>query len=52
MNTILVIFAHPDDESHGPGGTLAKYAAEGAKVHYLCATHGEAGTVDEAGAFR
>lgn len=46
MNTLLVIFAHPDDESHGPGGTLAKYAAEGVKVHYLCATRGEAGTVD------
>jgi LmbE family N-acetylglucosaminyl deacetylase len=46
MNTMLVIFAHPDDESHGPGGTLAKYAAEGVNVHYLCATRGEAGTVD------
>jgi LmbE family N-acetylglucosaminyl deacetylase len=46
MKTILVIFAHPDDESHGPGGTLAKYAAEGVKVHYLCATRGEAGSVD------
>lgn len=47
MKTLLVIFAHPDDESHGPGGTLAKYAAEGVQVHYLCATRGEAGTVDE-----
>ena len=46
MNTLLVIFAHPDDESHGPGGTLAKYAAEGVAVHYLCATRGEAGSVD------
>jgi LmbE family N-acetylglucosaminyl deacetylase len=46
MKTLLVIFAHPDDESHGPGGTLAKYAAAGVAVHYLCATRGEAGTVD------
>jgi LmbE family N-acetylglucosaminyl deacetylase len=46
MKTLLVIFAHPDDESHGPGGTLAKYAAEGVNVHYLCATRGEAGMVD------
>lgn len=46
MKKLLVIFAHPDDESHGPGGTLAKYAAEGAQVHYLCATRGEAGSVD------
>jgi N-acetyl-1-D-myo-inositol-2-amino-2-deoxy-alpha-D-glucopyranoside deacetylase len=47
MKTLLVIFAHPDDESHGPAGTLAKYAAEGVQVHYLCATRGEAGMVDE-----
>jgi LmbE family N-acetylglucosaminyl deacetylase len=46
MKTLLVIFAHPDDESHGPGGTLAKYAAAGVAVHYLCATRGEAGSVD------
>ena len=46
MKTLLVIFAHPDDESHGPGATLAKYAAEGVQVHYLCATRGEAGSVD------
>lgn len=46
MKTLLAIFAHPDDESHGPGGTLAKYAREGVAVHYLCATRGEAGTVD------
>src|SRR5215468_2870157 len=46
MKTLLVIFAHPDDESHGPAGTLAKYAREGVKVHYLCATRGEAGIVD------
>jgi LmbE family N-acetylglucosaminyl deacetylase len=46
MKTLLVIFAHPDDESHGPAGTLAKYAAEGVKVYYLCATRGEAGSVE------
>lgn len=47
MKTLLVIFAHPDDESFGPAGaTLAKYAAEGVAVHYLCATRGEAGVVD------
>ncbi|MCW1967210.1 MAG: PIG-L family deacetylase [Anaerolineae bacterium] len=46
MNTLLVILAHPDDESFGPGGTLAKYASEGVAVHYLCGTRGESGTVD------
>lgn len=44
--TLLVIFAHPDDESFGPGGTLAKYAAEGIAVHLICATRGEAGESD------
>lgn len=46
MKTLLVILAHPDDESFGPGGTLAKYAREGVAVHYLCGTRGESGTVD------
>ena len=43
---LLAVFAHPDDESFGPGGTLAKYAAEGAEVWLVCATDGNAGTVD------
>jgi LmbE family N-acetylglucosaminyl deacetylase len=41
--TILGIFAHPDDESMGPGGTLAKYAAEGHRVAFVTATAGGAG---------
>lgn len=40
---LLAVFAHPDDEAFGPGGTLAKYAAEGIEIHLLCATRGEAG---------
>lgn len=43
---ILAVLAHPDDESFGMGGTLAKYASEGAVVHLICATRGEAGEVD------
>ncbi len=46
-HTLLGIFAHPDDESFGPGGTLAKYAAEGANVHVIIATDGIAGSVEE-----
>ena len=42
---ILVVLAHPDDESFGMGGTLAKYAAQGIDVHLLCATKGEVGDV-------
>jgi len=41
--TLLVITAHPDDESFPMGGTLAKYAAEGARVVLVSATRGEAG---------
>jgi LmbE family N-acetylglucosaminyl deacetylase len=44
--TLLAIFAHPDDETFGPGGTLAKYAAEGVAVHLVCATRGGVGESD------
>ncbi len=40
---LLCIFAHPDDESMGMGGTLAKYAAEGVETHLICASRGEGG---------
>jgi LmbE family N-acetylglucosaminyl deacetylase len=46
MKTLVAIFAHPDDESFGIGGTLARYAHEGVVAHYVCATRGESGTVD------
>ena len=45
--TILAVLAHPDDESFGMGGTLALYAQKGYDVHLVCATLGEAGTVDD-----
>ncbi len=45
---LLVILAHPDDESFGMGSTLTRYAAEGVEVHYVCATRGECGEVDPA----
>ena len=44
--TILAVLAHPDDESFGMGGTLALYARKGYDTYYVCATRGEAGTVD------
>ena len=40
---LLAVVAHPDDESFGFGGTLAKYAKEGVDIHVLCATKGEHG---------
>jgi LmbE family N-acetylglucosaminyl deacetylase len=45
--TLLAVLAHPDDESFGLGGTLALYAGKGYETYYVCATRGEAGTVDE-----
>src|SRR3954452_15291577 len=40
---LLAVLAHPDDESLGFGGTLAKYAAEGVQTFLLTATRGERG---------
>lgn len=40
---LLAVFAHPDDESFGPGATLAKYAREGVQVHVCTVTDGAAG---------
>ena len=45
--TLLAVLAHPDDESFGLGGTLALYAQRGFNTYLICATRGEAGTVDE-----
>lgn len=43
---LLVLYAHPDDETFGSGGTIARYSAAGVAVHYICATRGESGTVE------
>jgi LmbE family N-acetylglucosaminyl deacetylase len=40
---LLAVLAHPDDESLGFGGTLARYAAEGVGIYLVTATRGEAG---------
>jgi LmbE family N-acetylglucosaminyl deacetylase len=39
----MAVLAHPDDESLGLGGTLAKYASEGVDVFLLTATRGDSG---------
>jgi LmbE family N-acetylglucosaminyl deacetylase len=39
----MAVLAHPDDESLGFGGTLAKYAAEGVETFLVTATRGERG---------
>jgi LmbE family N-acetylglucosaminyl deacetylase len=40
---LMAVLAHPDDESLGVGGTLAKYAAQGVDVFLVTATRGDAG---------
>lgn len=40
----LALFAHPDDETYRPGGTLALLAQHGVRVHVLTATRGQAGS--------
>lgn len=40
---LLTVLAHPDDESLGTGGTLARYAAEGVEVYLVTATRGDRG---------
>ena len=40
---LMCVLAHPDDESLGTGGTLAKYAAEGVETYVVTATRGERG---------
>lgn len=39
---LVAIFAHPDDEAFGPGGTLALYAKTH-DVYLICVTKGQAG---------
>jgi len=43
--SLLLVHAHPDDETIGTGATMAKYAAEGAGVTLVTCTLGEEGEV-------
>ena len=46
--TLMAVFAHPDDESFGTGGTLARYGADpDVRVVLVCATLGEAGQISD-----
>ncbi len=40
---ILLILAHPDDETFASGGTICKYVEAGARVDLVTATRGDAG---------
>ena len=43
--SLLSVQPHPDDESIGMGGTLARYSAEGLRTTLVTATRGEVGEI-------
>ena len=45
--SLLAVYAHPDDEAFGSGGTIARYAAEGFCTYLVCATRGEVGEISD-----
>lgn len=45
--TLLVVVAHPDDETFGCGSLLMHAAERGARTVVVCATRGEAGEVEQ-----
>ncbi|PKB72318.1 MAG: hypothetical protein BZY87_00565 [SAR202 cluster bacterium Io17-Chloro-G6] len=45
--TILSIFAHPDDEAFGSGGTLAGLVRKGHRLTMVCATNGDVGEISD-----
>src|SRR6266545_5736091 len=45
MGTLLLVHAHPDDESVSTGGAMMKARADGHRVVVVTATRGEAGEI-------
>ena len=43
---VLVVAPHPDDAESGCGGTVARWAAEGAEVVIVMCTNGDKGSSD------
>jgi LmbE family N-acetylglucosaminyl deacetylase len=40
---LLIVMAHPDDESMGSGGVILRHTRAGITAHLVCATYGEKG---------
>ena len=47
MDTVLGIYAHPDDADVDAGGTLARFVREGSRVVVAVITDGDAGGSDQ-----
>jgi LmbE family N-acetylglucosaminyl deacetylase len=45
--SVLVVVAHPDDETFGLGAVIDTMTSAGSAVHVLCFTRGEASTLNE-----
>ena len=45
--SIMAVFAHPDDEGFGAGGTLAWLADRGHRITLVCATNGDVGQISD-----
>jgi LmbE family N-acetylglucosaminyl deacetylase len=45
VQDVLLVLAHPDDESFGLGAVLHAFAERGSHMSVLCFTHGEASTL-------
>lgn len=45
--SFLAVFAHPDDEAFGSGGSLTRYASSDVRVTLVCATRGEVGEISD-----
>ena len=45
--TLVAVFAHPDDEGFGCGGTLAMLAENGVKLTLVCVTNGDVGEISD-----
>src|SRR5213079_1319486 len=47
LGTVLLVWAHPDDDIYTSAGIMAASAAEGDRVVDVTATRGEGGSMDE-----
>ena len=45
--SVLLVFAHPDDEGFGTGGILTLLASRGARLTLVCATNGDVGEISD-----
>ena len=45
--SVLLAYAHPDDEGFGTGGILALLADRDARLTLVCATNGDVGEISD-----